>query len=99
MTDTQDRDEFYKGMAHAHEIVYQNIERLQRSINDVMGIYQDMQSPIYEENPQVRELEFGWRTLALFKDLFVDDYDEAMDKVKMEQWREGVDDLKSEWGE
>jgi hypothetical protein len=81
-------------MAHAHEIVYQNIQRLQRSLSDVMSIYQDMQSPIYEENPQVRELEVAWRTLALFRDLFVDDYDEEMDKVKMQEWREGLDDLK-----
>jgi SMC interacting uncharacterized protein involved in chromosome segregation len=94
VSDTQDNEEFYKGMAHAHEVVYQNIERLQRSISDVMSIYQDMQSPTYEDNPQVRELEVAWRTLALFRDLFVDNYDEAMDKVKMQEWREASDDLK-----
>lgn len=102
MSDTQDnddRDEFMKGMAHVHEIVYQNIERLQRSINDVMGIYADMKPINYEENSQFRELEFGWRTLALFKDLFVDNYDETIDDFKMQEWREGLDDLKSEWGE
>lgn len=73
---------FIEGMAHAHEIVYQNIERMQQSLNDVMGIYMDMPSKHMHDHPSVAELEMGWRVLSHFKERFVDDYDEEFRKHK-----------------
>jgi hypothetical protein len=71
---------FQKGMAHAHEIVYQNIERMQQSLSDVMGIYMDMPSKLTQDHPSVAELEMGWRVLDQFKERFVDDYDDEFRK-------------------
>ena len=31
-------DDFYKGMSEVHDIVYQEIERLQQGLNDVMSV-------------------------------------------------------------
>jgi hypothetical protein len=67
-------------MAHAHEIVYQNIERMQQSLSDVMGIYMDMPSKLTQDHPSVAELEMGWRVLDQFKERFVDDYDDEFRK-------------------
>jgi len=69
---------FQKGMAHAHEIVYQNIERMQQSLNDVLGVYLDVPSKLMHEHPVVSELEVAHQVLNQFRERFVDDYDEAM---------------------
>jgi len=73
-------DDFYKGMAEVHEIVYQEIERLQRGLNDVMSVYIDMSK---EENQTARELEVAWRVLFEFKERFTDEYDEKMRAMKV----------------
>ena len=73
-------EDFQKGMAHAHEIVYQNIERMQQSLNDVMGIYMDMPQGIKRENPEVRELSAMYAVLNQFRERFVDDYDDEFRK-------------------
>ena len=93
-------EDFQKGMAHAHEIVYQNIERLQQSINDMMGVYMDMPDDITRQNPEVRELSAMYAVLNQFREMFVDDYDEEMREHKASKaWREDTDQLKSEWPE
>ena len=91
---------FQKGMAHAHEIVYQNIERLQQSLNDMMGIYMDMPDDITRQNTEVREFSAMYAVLNQFREMFVDDYDEEMREHKAAKaWREDTDQLKSEWPE
>jgi len=72
-------DDFYKGMSEVHEVVYQEIERLQRSLNDVMSVYMDMSK---EENQTARELEVAWRVLFEFKERFTDEYDAKMQVAK-----------------
>ena len=73
-------DDFYKGMSEVHDIVYQEIERLQRGLNDVMSVYMDMSK---EENQTARELEVAWRVLFEFKERFTDEYDEKMRAMKV----------------
>jgi len=73
-------DDFYKGMSEVHDIVYQEIERLQQGLNDVMSVYMDMSK---EENDTARELEVAWRVLFEFKERFTDEYDEKMRAVKV----------------
>ncbi len=73
-------DDFYKGMAEVHEVVYQEIERLQQGLNDVMSVYMDMSK---EENQTARELEVAWRVLFEFKERFTDEYDEKMRAMKV----------------
>ena len=75
-------EDFQKGMAHAHEIVYQNIERMQQSLNDVMGIYMELPSKLMHEHPIVSELQVAHEVLSQFRERFVDDYDEVMRKHK-----------------
>lgn len=72
-------DDFYKGMAEVHEVVYQEIERLQQGLNDVMSVYMDMSK---EENQTARELEVAWRVLFEFKERFTDEYDAKMQAAK-----------------
>jgi len=72
-------DDFYKGMSEVHEVVYQEIERLQRGLNDVMSVYMDMSK---EENQTARELEVAWRVLFEFKERFTDEYDAKMQAAK-----------------
>jgi len=74
---------FVDGMAAAHDVVWSTVDRLQQSLNDVMGVYIDMKSPIYDEqNQQARELEVAYRILSEFRERFADDYDEVMRKHK-----------------
>jgi len=74
-------DDFYKGMYEVHDIVYQEIERLQQGLNDVMSVYMNMSK---EENQTARELEVAWRVLLEFKERFTDEYDEKMRAIKVE---------------
>ena len=74
-------EDFYKGMSEVHEIVYQEIERLQQGLNDVMSVYMDMSK---EENQTARELEVAWRVLFDFKERFTDEYDAKMQAAKSE---------------
>jgi len=73
-------EDFQKGMAHAHEIVYQNIERMQQSLNDVLGVYLDVPSKLMHEHPVVSELEVAHQVLNQFRERFVDDYDDEFRK-------------------
>jgi len=74
-------ESFVEGMAAAHDVVWSTVDRLQQSLNDVMGVYMDMKSPIYDEqNQQTRELEVAYRILSEFRERFVDNYDEVMRK-------------------
>ena len=75
-------EDFQKGMAHAHEIVYQNIERMQQSLNDMVGIYMELPSKLMHDHPIVSELEVAHQVLNQFRERFVDDYDEVMRKHK-----------------
>jgi len=91
---------FVEGMAEAHDVVWSTIDRLQQSLNDVMGIYMDMPQDIKRENPEVKELSAMHAVLSQFREMFVDNYDEAMREHKASKaWREDTDQLKSEWPE
>ena len=99
MTDTPE-DNFIEGMAAAHDAVWGTLDRLQQSLNDVMGVYIDMKSVYDEQNPQARELEVAYRILSEFRERFTDNYDEVMREHKSAKaWREDTDQLKSEWPE
>ena len=76
-------EDFQKGMAHAHEIVYQNIERLQQSLNDVMGMYIELPPRLMEEHPIVSELQAAHEVLSQFRERFVDDYDDEFRKCNL----------------
>jgi len=91
-------DAFIEGMAEAHDVVWSTVDRLQQSLNDVMGIYMDMKSGIYDEqNQQAKELEVAYRILSEFRERFADNYDDAMREHKAAKaWREDTDQLKSE---
>ena len=71
-----------KGMSEVHDIVWDTVARLQQSLNDVMGVYIDMELVYDEQGPQVRELEVAYRILSEFRERFIDDYDEVMRKHK-----------------
>lgn len=91
---------FTEGMAEAHDVVYTTLERLQQSLNDTMGVYMDMPEDITRQNPEVRELSVMHAVLNQFREMFIDNYDEAMREHKSSKaWREDTDQLKSEWPE
>lgn len=73
-----DNEEFIDGMAEVHEVVYTTLDRLQQSINDMMGVYMDMPDDITKQNPEVRELSAMHAVLTQFREMFIDNYDEAM---------------------
>lgn len=93
-------DAFYEGMAEAHDVVFSTLDRLQKSLNDVMGVYMDMPNDITRQNPEVQELSAMYAVLSQFREMFIDNYDEAMREHKSSKaWREDTDQLKSEWPE
>lgn len=71
-------EEFIDGMAEVHEVVYITLDRLQQSLNDTMGIYMDMPEDITRKNPEVKELSAMYAVLTQFREMFIDNYDEAM---------------------
>ena len=89
-----------KGMAEAHDAVYTTLERLQQSLNDMMGIYMDMPQDIKAGSPELRELSAMHAMLNQFRELFNDNYDEVMRRHKpANDWNVDVDQLKGEWPE
>ena len=95
-----DDEEFIEGMAEAHDVVYTTLERLQQSLNDMMGVYMDMPEDITRQNPEVKELSVMHAVLNQFREMFNDNYDDAMREHKASKaWREDTDQLKSEWPE
>lgn len=79
-----DEDAFIEGMAAAHDVVWSTVDRLQQSLNDVLGVYLDVPSRLMHEHPVVSELEVAHQVLNQFRERFVDDYDEVMRKYKSE---------------
>jgi len=93
-------ERFIEGMSEAHDAVYTTLERLQQSLNDTMGIYMDMPEDITRQNPEVRELSAMYAVLNQFREMFIDNYDEAMRLHKHKNsWREEAEKLESEWSE
>jgi len=95
-----DNEEFIDGMAEVHEVVYTTLDRLQQSINDMMGVYMDMPDDITRQNPEVKELSAMHAVLNQFREMFIDNYDEAMrNYYSSKSWREDAEELKGEWPE
>jgi hypothetical protein len=79
--DLASADGFLEGMAETHTIVFDAIEELQRSIENVQSIYY-IGDVIGKKTAKVEELQTVIDALTHLKDVFQDKYDTTMGEHK-----------------
>jgi hypothetical protein len=79
--DQASADGFLEGMAETHGIVFDAIEELQKSLDNVQAIYY-LGDVIGKKTAKVEELQTVIDALAHLKDVFQDKYDTVMDEHK-----------------
>lgn len=80
--DLASADGFLEGMAATHGIVFEAIEELQKSIENVQSIYY-IGDVIGNKTAKVEELQTVIDALTHLKDVFQDMYDTTMDDHKV----------------
>jgi hypothetical protein len=80
--DLASADGFLEGMATTHGIVFDAIEELQKSIENVQSIYY-IGDVIGNKTAKVEELQTVIDALTHLKDVFQDMYDTTMDEHKV----------------
>jgi len=77
--DQASADGFLEGMAETHGIVFDAINELQQSVENVQSIYY-IGNVVGNKNAKVQELQTVFDALTHLKDVFEDKYDEVMDE-------------------
>ena len=80
--DLASADGFLEGMAETHSLVFDAIEELQRSVENVQSIYY-IGNVVGDKDAKVQELQAVFDSLTHLKDVFQDKYDTAMDEHKV----------------
>jgi hypothetical protein len=77
--DQASADGFLEGMAETHGIVFDAINELQQSVENVQSIYY-IGNVVGDKNVRVQELQAVFDSLTHLKDVFQANYDEVMDE-------------------
>ncbi len=77
--DEASADGFLEGMEETHAIVFEAIEELQQSVENVQSIYY-IGNVVGDKNARVQELQAIFDSLTHLKDVFQAKYDESMDE-------------------